>query len=239
MDNRYVSGCSSGVERLLPKQDVVGSNPITRSSYQFYPPDPGIMKGADLESKMTVVSLDLESPDDLKMLDAQWKFGSGWIPGEPNEGLVSQASGSPARLAEYDDSDWEILSDIEPGFAGSTEGGLTDPGLRKGRSVGLTFGWYRIRVTFPEHVRGMSLLGTQVWFETNIDDYGEIWVDGQLDSPTGVIHGLNVTSRVLVTDNAHPDAVHVIACLAINGPLGQPEEGIFLRYGRLDFEKIL
>ena len=33
MDNRYVSGCSSGVERLLPKQDVVGSNPITRSNY--------------------------------------------------------------------------------------------------------------------------------------------------------------------------------------------------------------
>ena len=106
-----MGGCSSGVERLLPKQDVVGSNPITRSSNQFYPPGPGIMKGTDLESKMTVVSLDLESPDDLKMLDAQWKFGFGWIPGEPNEGLVSQASGSPARLAEYDDSDWEILSE--------------------------------------------------------------------------------------------------------------------------------
>src|SRR5215216_5010620 len=27
-------GCSSVVERLLPKQDIVGSSPITRSSWQ-------------------------------------------------------------------------------------------------------------------------------------------------------------------------------------------------------------
>ena len=187
---------------------------------------------------MVVVSLDLESRDDLKLLDAQWKFGSGWVPGEPNEGLLSQTLGSPARLAEYDDSNWEILSDIEPRSDGSTEGGSTDPGLRKGRSVGLTFGWYRIRVTVPEQVRGKNVLGARVWFETNIDDYGEVWVDGQLDSLKGVVHGMNVLSRVLVTDNARPGASHVIACLAINGPLGQPEEGIFLRYGRLDFEKI-
>lgn len=29
--NEHSRGCSSGVERLLPKQNVVGSNPITRS----------------------------------------------------------------------------------------------------------------------------------------------------------------------------------------------------------------
>jgi hypothetical protein len=27
-------GCSSVVERLLPKQDIVGSSPITRSSWE-------------------------------------------------------------------------------------------------------------------------------------------------------------------------------------------------------------
>jgi hypothetical protein len=30
--NKYISGSSSGVERLLPKQKVVGSNPISRST---------------------------------------------------------------------------------------------------------------------------------------------------------------------------------------------------------------
>ncbi len=32
--NEPLSGCNSGVECLLPKQNVVGSNPITRSSYR-------------------------------------------------------------------------------------------------------------------------------------------------------------------------------------------------------------
>jgi hypothetical protein len=31
MHNQYTSGCNSVVECLLPKQNVVGSNPITRS----------------------------------------------------------------------------------------------------------------------------------------------------------------------------------------------------------------
>ena len=33
MDNEYTGGCNSGGECLLPKQNVVGSNPITRSSH--------------------------------------------------------------------------------------------------------------------------------------------------------------------------------------------------------------
>ena len=42
----------------------------------------------------------------------RWKFASGYVPGEPNDGLVAQAEGSPARLAEYDDSDWEECHDL-------------------------------------------------------------------------------------------------------------------------------
>ena len=89
---------------------------------------------------MATMSLDLESPDDLKSLNAQWRFGPGWIPGEPNEGLVSQTRESPARLADYDDSAWEILSDVEPRRPDSTEGTPADPSLRKMQSIGFTFG---------------------------------------------------------------------------------------------------
>ena len=35
-----LSGCNSGVECLLPKQNVVGSNPITRSTGQLIPTFP-------------------------------------------------------------------------------------------------------------------------------------------------------------------------------------------------------
>ena len=185
---------------------------------------------------MATVSLDLESPDDLKTLDAQWRFGPGWIPGEPNEGLVSQTAESPARLADYDDSGWEVISDVEPGGPDASSGTASDPGLRKMRSVGFTFGWYRIRVTLPDRVDGADVSGAKMWFETNIDDYGEVWIDGEWDNPAGAVNGFNVTNRVHVTDNVRPGATHVIACLAVNGPLGRPGGGIFLRYGRLDFE---
>ena len=185
---------------------------------------------------MTIVRLDLESPDDLRLLKAQWRFGPGWIPGESNEGLFSQAVETPARLKDYDDSSWEVISDVRPRRAGDTEGKADDPGIRKARSVGFTFGWYRIRITLPERVRTVAVAGTRVWFETNIDDYGEIWVDGEWASCRGAIQGFNVTNRVMVTDDARPGAQHVIACLAVNGPLGKPGGSIFLRYARLEFQ---
>ena len=177
---------------------------------------------------MPTTSLDLESPDDLNTLKAHWKFGPGWIPGEPNEGLVSQAAESPARLADYDDSAWEVISDVEPRGPDSSEGGLDDQGLRKRRSTGFTFGWYRITITLPESVGDMDVAGASVWFETNIDDYGEVWVDGEWDRTAGAIRGFNVTNRVLVTDNARSGATHTVACLAVNGPLARPGGGIFV-----------
>ena len=184
---------------------------------------------------MATVSLDLESTDDLELLRAEWRFGPGWVPAAPNEGLVSQAAESPARLADYDDSGWEVLTDVEPRGPDSGEGRYSDPGLRKRRSSGFTFGWYRLSVTLPRRVGGLDVAGCRVWFETNIDDYGEVWVDGEWNA-AGAIGGFNVAVRVPVTDAAEPGRAHVIACLAVNGPLGKPGDGIFLRYGRLDFE---
>ena len=56
---------------------------------------------------MIRVALDLENPEDLQSAKAQWKFAPGLVPGEPNEGLTARLAGSPARLADYDDSGWE------------------------------------------------------------------------------------------------------------------------------------
>lgn len=187
---------------------------------------------------MPSASLDLESPSDLALLNnAEWRYGPGWIPGEPNEGLVSQAVESPARLRNYDDSGWEALSDVAPGGADPSSGGTDDPGIRKARSIGFTFGWYRIRVTLPERIGEFEVAGSRIWFETNIDDYGEVWIDGEWDSKAGSVQGFNITNRVSITENARPGTEHVIACLAVNGPFGKPGGNIFLRWAKLDFEK--
>lgn len=172
---------------------------------------------------MILATLDLEKPEDLRLANAQWRYADGLVPGEPNGGLVDQLPETPARLADYDDSGWAVCENIQAPV-----------------SKGFCFGWYRVAVTLPEKVGDTDIRGTQVWFETIIDDYGEIWVDGACDiafgkSGRGAVSGFNAPQRVLVSQSAEPGTRHVIACLAVNGPFGRPGGGIFLRYGRLEF----
>ena len=168
---------------------------------------------------MPRIVLDLNKADDLKKIKGRWRIGPGLVPGEPNEGLTAQLLSTPARLADYDDSGWEICANI-----------------RKSISVGFTSAWYRIAVELPEQLDGVVLAGSRVWFETNVDNYGEVWIDGKLDRATGVIVGINAQHRVEVSAKAAPGAKHVIACLVVNGPLAEPRGGIFMRYATLAFE---
>ena len=168
---------------------------------------------------MPRIVLDLNKADDLKKVKAQWRIGPGLVPGAPNEGLTAQLLSTPARLADYDDAGWEICSNV-----------------RKSISVGFTFAWYRIAVTLPEQLDGVALAGARVWFETNVDNYGEVWIDGKIDRAGGVIVGINAQQRVEVSAKAAPGARHVIACLVANGPLAEPRGGIFMRYATLAFE---
>lgn len=168
---------------------------------------------------MPRIALDLNSDEDRRKVKGQWRLGRGLVPGQPNEGLSAQLLAAPARLAEFDDSGWELCSNV-----------------RQSISKGFTFAWYRITVELPEQVNGVALREYRVFFETNIDNYGEIWVDGKLERPAGTIVGINAQQRVEVSHTAVPDAKHVIACLLVNGPLAEPRGGIFMRYATLAFE---
>jgi hypothetical protein len=168
---------------------------------------------------MPRVALDLNKADDRGLVKAEWRVAAGLVPGEPNQGLTAEILASPARLADHDDSGWKVCRNI-----------------RESRSVGFTFAWYRTSVVVPERVGDVALAGSRMWFETNIDNYGEIWVDGKIDRATGVIVGINAQHRVEVSGSAAPGARHVIACLVVNGPLAEPRGGIFMRYATLAFE---
>jgi hypothetical protein len=168
---------------------------------------------------MPRIALDLNTAEDRQKVKGQWKVGPGLVPGEPNEGLTAQLKASPARQAEYDDSRWEVCSNV-----------------RQSRSEGFTFAWYRITVEIPSNVNGVDVAGSRVWFETNIDNYGEVWVNGQIDRTTGVIVGINASQRVEVSNSAVPGSKYVIAVLVLNGPLAEPRGGIFMRYATLAFE---
>ena len=163
--------------------------------------------------------LNLQDAADLRAVQGQWRFAPGFIPGQPNEGLVSQAEGSPARLPDYDDAGWEVCHD-----------------LTRGRSRGFTFAWYRVQITLPETVHGQSMQGARLLFETCIDDYGEIWINGVCDRERGTVQGFNVPQRVVVTTEPQPGQRYTVALLAANGPLGQPGGTVFVRYAVLSFE---
>jgi transcription elongation factor len=168
---------------------------------------------------MSRVTLDLNKAGDRQMVKGEWRVGPGLVPGEPNEGLTARLLATPARLAGHDDSAWQVCSDI-----------------RESLSTGFTFAWYRIAVELPQSLNGMDVAGSRVWFETNVDNYGEVWIDGGIDRSTAVIVGINASQRVEVSASAVPGARHVIACLVANGPLAEPRGGIFMRFATLAFE---
>jgi hypothetical protein len=168
---------------------------------------------------MPRVALDLNQEADRQKVKGTWRRALGLVPGEPNQGLVAELEASPARLADYDDSGWETTDNV-----------------RDLVSKGFTFGWWRIAVELPQEIDGQPIAGSTVLFETNIDNYGEVWVDGDIDLVNGTVVGFNAQQRVVVSPSAVPGARHVIACLAANGPMALPRGVIFMRYATLAFE---
>jgi hypothetical protein len=166
------------------------------------------------------VVLNLDDPEDLALVNGSLKWAPGLVPGEPNEGLVAgKFIEAPPRLADFDDSSWE-----------------TPANIRDVVGTGFTFAWYRLKFTIPTEVNGESVEGQRLLFETNIDNYAEIWIDGAIDRLIGAILGINAQHRVDVTAKSVPGTQHTIACLVANGPLGEPRGGIYMRFATLAWE---
>ncbi len=168
---------------------------------------------------MPRITLDLNNSSDTAQVKGVWRAADGFVPGEPNQGLTAEILATPARLADYDDSAWEVCANV-----------------RATRSVGFCFAWYRMTVELPAQVNGADVTGARVWFETNVDNYAEVWVDGAINRATGAVNGLDCQHRVEVAASGQPGEKHVIAVLAVNGPLAEPRGGVFLRYATLAFE---
>jgi hypothetical protein len=161
----------------------------------------------------------LQTKEGVEAVKGEWKYHNVKIvevdgkgpDGQPNKtyDIEPKASGP-----DFDDSKWETV---------------VPETLKKGRSTGkVCFCWYRIKVTIPPEAEGKS-----VFFQTTVDDYGEIWVDGKLPRTPGkggeaVVAGFNTPNRVELKD-AKPGKVYQIAVFAINGPISAtPSNWLFL-----------
>jgi len=132
-----------------------------------------------------------------------------------------------AEASDYDDSSWRILAPDE-----------TRRRLANGR---VCFNWYRIEVRIPERLGDFDPAASTVVFEVVIDDYAEVWVNGELpvalgDSGGHVVAGFNAPNRVVLTRDVKPGERFQIAVFGINGPISaSPRNYIWMRTATLDF----
>ena len=156
--------------------------------------------------------VELGSPED--------PLGPGTIPNRTYD-VLPHAEG-----VDFDDSDWRTLAPEELQLR-----------LGNGR---VSFNWYRTTVTVPESVGDTPTEGATIVFETVVDDYAEVWVNGALpvalgDAGGNVAAGFNAPNRVVLTRDAQPGDTFTIAVFGINGPISaSPRNYIWLRTTTLD-----
>jgi gluconolactonase len=147
-------------------------------------------------------------------------LGPGTVPNRTYD-VVPHAEG-----VEFDDSGWEVLAPED-----------TMRRLGNGR---VSFNWYRIAVTLPERIGDTDVTGATVVFEVVVDDYAEVWVNGELPLVLGetggqVAGGFNAPNRVVLTRDARPGDRFSIAVFGINGPISaSPGNYIWMRTATLD-----
>jgi gluconolactonase len=195
---------------------------------------------ADAPTGKADAVIDLATREGLDLVKGQWRYSDTKIIEVDFKaaGPDKQPTGKPVKTydftphagsADFDDSEWETLDPTT---------------LDARRSTGrLCFNWYRINLTIPARVRDMELAGATAVFETSIDDYAEIWVDGELARAPGqsggsVVKGWNAANRLIIDRSVQPGQKIQLAIFGANGPLSNPATNyIYMREAKLEFYK--
>jgi len=163
---------------------------------------------------------------DAKVIEA--KFRAPDADGQPTGAEVITNDIVPhAGVTDFDDSKWEVIAP-------------TSLSARRGNGL-VSFNWYRIAITVPSQIGAFDPKGSTVWFETRMDDYAEVWVDGELGRAFGqqggsVVAGWNAPNRLLIGRNLKPGQRIQLAIFGMNGPISDsPTNYIFVREAKLEF----
>jgi gluconolactonase len=169
-------------------------------------------------SAKTEASLDLTTTEGLKQINGAWRYmeaGIIEVDGKTKDGKAVKTHDITPHAGgiDFDDSSWPTLStdDIHHAIGGGK----------------LSFAWFRINITVPENIGGVSTDNAAVLLEVTIDDYAEVWVEGKLPRKLGqaggtMIKGFNAPNRVLLSEHAKPGQIFHIAVFGANGPMSDP-----------------
>ena len=184
-----------------------------------------------------LASVDLMTSEGAKAVGGQWRYSDVQLvkthfrgpdaKGQPYGPEVDTVDYTPhAGASDFDDSAWPIL---------------IPESLSTRRSNGrVSFNWYRLSLTVPDHIGKVATRGTNVVFSTVVDDYAEIWVDGELARRAGqrggtVVAGWNAENELVVAHNVQPGRKIHLAVFGINGPISAaPTNFIYVHQARLD-----
>jgi gluconolactonase len=196
--------------------------------------------GNPIPTSRPEATVDLMTHEGAALMSALWRYSDTKIvetnftapraDGQPGGKPIKTYDFTPhAGGLNFNDSEWEIISPTS---------------LDQRRSTGrLCFNWYRTQITIPETVGEVPTRGSTVVFETSIDDYAEIWVDGELTRAVGqsggsIVAGWNAINRLVIGRNVKPGQKIQLAVFGANGPLSNPPTNyIWMREARLNFYK--
>jgi gluconolactonase len=183
-------------------------------------------------------TIDLATREGVALVQGQWRYSDTTIvevdftgpgpDGQPTGGPVRTYDYRPhAGVAGFDDSAWPVVDPLD--LAG-----------RRGHGR-LAFNWYRIAITIPDRIGGYDPTGATVELDTSLDDYAEIWVDGELPRRQGqfggsMVGGWNAANRLVIGRDVRPGQRIQLAVFGINGPISNPPTNfIWVRHARLHF----
>ena len=179
--------------------------------------------------------VDLMTAPGSASVGAQWKT---------MEAKIVETKPIPEHLPGYDHA-YDIAPHAgEAGFDDSKWPVIEAKDLAARRSGGhVAFIWYRSGLTIPAKIGDFDTNGAKVVLDVMVDDYAEVWVNGQIPRRAGylspaTIQGANMPNRVVLTDAVKPGDKFQIAVFGINGPISvAPANTVWFRYAKLEFYK--
>jgi hypothetical protein len=132
-----------------------------------------------------------------------------------------------AELPGYDDSNWQDVA-------------ADDLGARRGGGM-VSFYWFRATLTIPSEALGFATNGAKAVFTVNVDDYAEVWINGEMPRAAGrpspaAIQGFNMPNRLVLRDTVTPGDRFEVAVFAINGPISAaPANFLWFREAKIEF----
>ena len=126
----------------------------------------------------------------------------------------------------FDDLAWPVIP-------------ATDLGARRGGGM-ISFFWYRTKLTIPADAQGFDTAGAMTVLRVNVDDYAEIWVNGEMPRAAGRTspgrsRASTCLDRLVLSRTVAPGDQFGIAVFAINGPISAaPANFLWFREAKIE-----